>query len=172
MSRGFQHFVPTGLTTAILFYLAESQTDQVIAILFPASVSTFDVAAYHVVAFAMAAVFTVAVPLSAARFVDWLAGRCKLWAWAVPIVVPAVLWACVWVGVRADSFIVLVSYGLLFWVSVVCAGYCGLLLLERLVVYGFELCSHRRTAFCCSECAGRVSVTVRSPRRRIAERFR
>jgi 8-oxo-dGTP pyrophosphatase MutT (NUDIX family) len=26
--------------------------------------------------------------------------------------------------------------------------------------------------FCCSECAGRVSVTVGSPRRRIAERFR
>jgi hypothetical protein len=24
--------------------------------------------------------------------------------------------------------------------------------------------------FCCSECAGRVSVTIRSPRRRIAER--
>jgi len=26
--------------------------------------------------------------------------------------------------------------------------------------------------FCCSECAGRVSVAIRSPRRRIAERFR
>jgi hypothetical protein len=137
MKRAFQHVVPSGLTTAGLYYLAEAHTDEVIGILFPHEVSTLDVVAYHLIAFGLSAGFTAAVPLTAARFVVRLEERRRAWAWLLPVVVPIVLWCCFMVGVRSDSFLLYSTYGLAFLASIVCAVYCGILILERLTVFGF-----------------------------------
>ncbi|MBE0544531.1 MAG: hypothetical protein IH623_24600 [Verrucomicrobia bacterium] len=138
MSRPFQHLVPSGLTIAVLFYLAEGQLEEVFAFLFSSEVSTFDVVAYHLVAFGLSVGFTVTVPLPAARFVDELAQKWRFWVWVLPLIVPVVLWSCLAGAVFVKSFVLYAFYGLAFLASLVCAGYCIVFWLERLAVYVFQ----------------------------------
>lgn len=127
--------LPCGLMTAVLLWLIQSQADEFIMVFGPDGVSTFTVVAYHLGALMLSLVATLAIPFSAAWLFDKLAEQETPWVWALLFLIPLTSFGCTWLSIRAEAMLLPMLFSAIFLTSLFCAAYCGILWLERLLLY-------------------------------------
>ena len=140
MSRAFQHLVAIGFTAMILFYMAECQIDDFIYI----GDSGEDITTSHVVEYLLTAfVCSIGFPsltlFPAARIIERWARRLRFLIFILPIAFPIALSAyfltCLFLKLKSPIPLIFV-YGAIL-TSIAFFGYCCILWLVQLVVYGF-----------------------------------
>jgi hypothetical protein len=139
MSRPLQHFVAMGLTAAILFHIAESRIDiDIHGGDSYGGISTSDVFKYLLTTFVFSVGFSSLMLFPAAWLIGWSRQKRYL-AFILPIGFPIVfsafILACFFF--ELDNSILPILMSSLFSAlaaSIVFAGYCCILWLERLVI--------------------------------------
>ena len=141
MSRAFQHLVAIGFSTIILFYIAEYQIDDFIYIgNSGAEITITHVAEYLLTAFVCSIGFPLLALFPAAWIIEWWARRRRFLTFILPIVFPIALSAyfltCLFLKLKSPIPLIFVEDA--FLTSIAFFGYCCILWLVQLVVYGCE----------------------------------
>jgi hypothetical protein len=140
MSRAFQHLVAIGFSAIILFYIAECQMDSVSYIGNSVeAITTSQVVEYLLTAFVCSIGFPSLAFFPAAWIIERWARRRRFLTFILPITFPVALSAffltCLFL---LKSSILLMFVWDAFLMSIAFFGYCCILWLVQLVVYGFK----------------------------------